>query len=75
MASHTTSHPSLDVLYATAIAAAAELWAGSDDSDLDRNPEYLKGQVELIAQLVGSASTADPRDDIEADIRDLIAGA
>lgn len=44
---------------AEAIRAAAALWAGTDPEDM-RDSEYLRGQVELIADLFGHDYEADP---------------
>lgn len=42
-----------------AIEVAAELWVGSS-ADAMRASEYLRGQVELIADLFGHDWAADP---------------
>lgn len=44
---------------ADAIKAAAELWAGTSP-ELMRGSEYLRGQVELIADLFGHDCETDP---------------
>lgn len=44
---------------AALIEAAADLWLGADDTDLAANSEYLRGQVELIAESTGTL-TDDP---------------
>lgn len=55
------------MLYRTMISAAAELWEGAVFSDVADNPEYLRGQIELICALLG-LSTDECRDSIRADI-------
>ena len=44
---------------ADAIKTAAALWAGTSPDEM-RDSEYLKGQVELIADLFGHDYEADP---------------
>ena len=44
---------------ADAIKTAAELWAGTSPEQM-RGSEYLRGQVELIADLFGHDYEADP---------------
>lgn len=53
------------------IYAAADLWAGCTPNDVDANPEYLRGQVELICLALGLDSS-DYRDEIR---REIIAAA
>lgn len=52
---------------ADAIKTAAELWAGTSPEQM-RGSEYLRGQVELIADLFGHDHEADPE-------RESLAGA
>jgi hypothetical protein len=70
---HHTSHPTLDILYVQALRAVDDLWTGADVADM-LGSEYLRGQVELIANLFGSADGNDPRENIEMDIVATVCG-
>ena len=48
------------------INAAAELWSGGTIDDMSANPEYLRGQVELICTLL--EIDLEYKDDIEGEI-------
>lgn len=56
------------MIYDALVDAAADLWAGADRADLDRNPEYLRGQVELIGDAMGV-----DKETVEADVRAAVA--
>lgn len=50
------------------LRVAADLWAGADQEELAANPEYVKGQVDLMANLFGI-----DHDLVEDALRDTIA--
>lgn len=54
-----------------AIIVAADLWSGADEADIAANPEYLAGQVQLIAQLysVEGDDMEDRKETVERRIR------
>ena len=61
------------MIYRALIVAAAGMWYGCDDREFAANPEYLKGQVELICTAMDMV-TDDYRESVEADIRREVAG-
>ena len=62
-----TNTPRRTPTRADAIKTAAALWIGTSPDEM-RDSEYLRGQVELIADLFGHDCEADPE-------REILAGA
>lgn len=61
-----------DAIRRALIIAAADLWSGTPVSEI-KGTEYLKGQVDLIANSTGAfAETDEPHADIEARILALV---
>ena len=46
------------------IRAAADLWAGADGTEFAGNPEYLRGQAELIRAVLHLSAYVDDPDDL-----------
>lgn len=53
------------------VRAAAMLWSGADEREMSHNPEYLRGQIETIADAFGYEGVDIPREEMQAELLEV----